>query len=171
MRLLSLIILTALLSMLSTGLSAQVDAISKYFSKYMDDDRFTTVYVSPRMFEMFKKMDLELDDQEAEAIMEVVKELKGLRILVADEVSMEETKSLYKEAVSTINTTEYEILMTVKSKNKDNVQFLIKDQASGDVVNELLLLVGSEDTFVLMSFVGSIDLNKVSELAESFDID
>ena len=57
--------------------------------------------------------------------------------------------------------------MTVKDKG-DNVKFLTK--GNGDVVDELLLLVGGADDFVLMSFVGKLDLNKISKLANKLDI-
>jgi len=143
------------------------DAISKYFNKYLEDERFTVVYISPKMFELFDNMNLELDDEEAQAIKSVVKDLRGLRILVAEEGDVQ---GLYEEATNTINTKEYETLMTVRNKDQDNVQFLIKDEGSeGAIINELLLLVGSHDTFVLMSFMGQIDLSNISKLSEAFE--
>ncbi len=150
---------------LSTPTQAQADAISKYFSKYMDDERFTVVYISGKMFEMFNKMDIDLNDDEAEAILSVVKDMKGLRILTTEEGG----QKFYDEALSIINKNEYEVLMTVREGKKENVQFLIKE--SGDnVIDELLLLIGGEDEeFVLMSFVGKIDLNEVSKLQKAFD--
>ncbi|MCB0706380.1 MAG: DUF4252 domain-containing protein [Saprospiraceae bacterium] len=139
------------------------DAISKYFNKYVEDERFTVVYISGKMFDMFGRMELDLEDQEIDAVMEVVKELKGLRILVAEE----DVAGLYEEATSTISTKEYEVLMKIRSADGENVQFLVKD--SGDTINELLLLVGGEDEFVLMSFVGNIDLSKIGQLAKAFE--
>lgn len=139
------------------------DAISKYFSKYVDDERFTVVYISPKMFQLFKKMDVNLEDDEAEAIMQVVDELKSLRILVAEE----DTDGLYEEASATINKKEYEVLMNIRNKDEERVDFLIKD--NGDLIEELLLLVGGGDNFVLMSFVGNINLDNISKLAEAFE--
>jgi hypothetical protein len=145
--------------------NAQNDAISKYFDKYVDDERFTVVYISPKIFEIFDKLDLdlEMDANEAEAIRSVVKDMKGLRILVAEE----NIEGLFDEASKTINMKEYETLMTVRNKDEDNVHFLIKDE--GDVINELLLLVGGKENFVLMSFMGNIDLNNISKLAKAFE--
>lgn len=138
----------------------QADAIEKYFDKYMDDENFTVVYISPKMFEMVAKIAPEDMDQETR---DVIKDLKGLRILTTEY----NTKAFYKEAKSLINTKEYEILMTVRDDGT-NVEFLVKD--SGDIINELLLLVGG-DEFVMMSFVGNIDLKKIAKLANSVDID
>ena len=154
---------TAILLAASTTANAQIDAISKYFSKYVDDERFTVVYISPKMFQLIDKMDINLDDAEANAIKEVVKDLRGLRILVAEENG----KEFYKEATQLINKKEYEVLMTVRNKGEESVDFLIKDNGS-DIIDELLMIVGGPDEFVLMSFVGQIDINKISEMAKAF---
>lgn len=150
---------------LSTSLFAQEDAITKYFSKYVDNEDFTVVYVSGKMFELINKMELDFDDEEAEAVLAVVKDLKGLRILTTENNGMK----YYKEALQIINTKQYETLMTVREGKSENVQFLIKDDG-GDIINELLLLVGGEDNeFVLISFIGKIDLNEVGKLAKAFE--
>lgn len=156
---------TAMLLAAANPAQAQIDAISKYFSKYVDDERFTVVYISPKAFQMFDKMDIDLEDEEARAIKEVVKDLRGLRILVSDVNTME----LYKEANQIINKKEYEVLMTVRNKGEESVDFLIKD--SGDIIDELLMIIGGPEDFVLMSFVGQIDINKISEMAKAFEDD
>ena len=144
--------------------TAQDDAISRYFSKYVDDERFTVVYVSGKLFRMFQSMELDLDDEEVDAILEVVEDMQGLRLLVTEENPM----GFFKEATNTIQTKEYETLMTVRSAEGENVHFMVKDD-NNEVVRELLLLVGAEDNFVLMSFVGLINLNKISDLQKAFE--
>lgn len=149
----------------SSAVFSQEDAISKYFSKYVDDERFTVVYVSGKMFQMINKMELNFDDDEAAAVLSVVKDLKGLRILTTEEDGLK----FYKEALKLINTKEYETLMTVREGKNENVQFLVKDNG-GDVIDELLLLVGGEnEEFVLISFIGRIDLNEVGKLTKAFE--
>lgn len=139
----------------------QVDAIEKYFNQYLDDERFTVVYISPKMFNMVAKMDIEDLDPE---VKDVISDLKGLRILTT-EIN---ANDFYKEALQKINTKEYEVLMKVRDGD-ENVHFLIKDNG-GDTIHELLLIVGGSSDFVLLSFVGNIDLNKISKLANSMDI-
>lgn len=160
--------LLSFLMMLFLGigtLSAQDDAITKYFDKYMDNEDFTVVYLSPKLFQLLGKLDLEdIDDGDAEAVLEVVEDLKSLRVLTTEVNGA----GYYKEAVDIINTKDYEVLMTVRD-DEENVQFLIKD--AGNVINELLLLVGSTDEFVMVSFVGNIDLDKISQLAQKLDVD
>ncbi len=160
-----LVLMISLFSFMGTTYAQQEDAISKYFDKYMEDDAFTVVYLSPKLFQLLGKLDIEeLNDHEAEAILEVVEDLKSLRVLTTDENALQ----YYNEAVKTINTKDYEILLTVRDEG-ENVQFLIKDD--GNTINELLLLVGGEDEFVMVSFVGNIDLDKISHLAKKLDVD
>jgi len=144
---------------------AQDDAIDKYFEKYLDDENFTSVFVSPKMFQMISKLDLNTveTDPEAKMAMEVIKDLKGLRVLTT-EVNPSER---YKEALSMLNQKEYETLMTIRD-GSENIRFWVKDD--GDIINELLLLVGGSEEFVLLSFTGNIDLAKISVLANQLDI-
>ncbi len=139
----------------------QLDAIEKYFENYMDDEDFSVVYVSPKMFKMVAKV---VDEDTNKEIADVVKDLKGLRILKTSK----DSRAFYKEAKSKINTKEYEVLLTARDEGQ-NIEFLTKE--SGDIIHELLLLVGGADDFVLMSFVGDLDLNKLGKLAKSLDID
>ena len=122
---------------------AQTDAISKYFDEYMEDDRFTVVYISQKLFSMVSKIDIEAiddldDEKEAKIAMEVLKDLKGLRVLTTDINPV----AAYDEAKKRLNTDDYEMLLTVRDKD-ENVRFWIKD--NGNIINELLLLVGSHE--------------------------
>ena len=146
------------------NLSAQNDAITRFFEKYVDDERFTVVYVSPKMFQLVSK--IETDDEEWNKVREVVKDLGGLRVLAAD--SIEDGLKYYKDALSKVPANEYEELLTVRD-GKENVRIWVKD--TGNIIEELLLLVGSPDQFVLLSFTGKIDLDKISELSKTLDID
>ncbi len=147
---------------------AQSNAIDKYFSQYVNDQNFTVVYISPKMFQMIDKLKIDgLDDEEGRAIIEVAKDLRGLRVLTTDVNPMQ----YYKEAKSKVNTSEYELLMTVRDKDGENVEFFVKEMAgsNGNIFEEFFLLVGGTDEFVLVSFVGKIDLAKISKLANSIE--
>lgn len=156
-------LILSLFVILSTTLSSfgQDDAITKYFNKYVDDTRFSAVYISPKMFEMFSKM--EIEDMEPE-VQEVIRSMKGLRILHTEENAMQ----YYQEALKTINTNEYELLLTARDEG-ENVRFMVK--SSGDIVQELLMIVGGEKNFAMLSFLGNIDLKKIGKLAKALDIE
>lgn len=161
-NLINLVIL-AVLTAFAAPLSAQGDAIQKYFDKYMSDERFDMVYISPKMFEMVSKIDLESDRVDPE-VMDIIRDLKGLRILSYEGP---EANNYYKEAQQKINVGEYEELLVARDGD-EHVHIRVKD--SGDIVNELLLLVGGSNEFVLLSFTGNIDLKKVGKLGKVLDI-
>ena len=140
---------------------AQQDAIMKYFSKYVDDERFSAVYISPKMFNMVAKIEIEHMEPE---VQEVIRSMKGLRILHTEQNALQ----YYNEALKSISTNEYEVLLTARD-NGENVRFMVKD--NGDIVEELLMIVGGEKNFALLSFLGNIDLKKVGKLAKALEID
>jgi hypothetical protein len=131
----------------------------------MEDEDFTVVYVSPKMFNLISRLDLNEvnEDPDAKLVMETVKDIRGLRVLTTDVKPMER----YKEAMNMISTKEYEVLVTVRDKG-ENVRIWVKED--NKVINELLLLVGALDEFVMLSFVGNIDLEKISRLANELDV-
>lgn len=155
-------IFSSAIAMLFTfAMSAQSDAIERFFKDYQEDENFTVVYVSPKMFQMVSKVTNDVEDKELASI---VKDLKGLRILT----SKVNPEKIYKEANRRLNIKEYEELVTVRDKDS-NVRFVTRE--SNGIISELLLLVGGKSEFVMMSFVGNIDLNKISKLAKKLDID
>ncbi len=143
-----------------SGLMAQNNAIEKYFNQYIDDENFTVVYISPRFFNLFEKLDLSgMEDEEAQILADIAKDMKELRVLTTDV----KPRKYYEEAKAKINTKDYEILMTVRSKDKDNVEILAKSDEY-NTIRELLLISGSDTDFALISFVGTISMDKVSKL-------
>ena len=141
----------------------QADPINEFFEKYRNDETFTQVNISPKMFELLSNMDAESEmDIDTK---EMIKSLKGLKILTTETTP----RKFYEEFTSKVSLSVYEELMTVKDGDS-NVSFLIKDSDGGNIVNELLLLVGGQEDFVLMRFEGKIPLDKVSKLANSLNI-
>ena len=149
----------------SSSLFAQTDqdAITSYFSEYLEDDRFTTIYITPRMFELFGGMDLNMEDRSEKAIADMAEDIKSLRIMIAEE----DAESIAEKFSSKIDKSEYELLMQVNDQGESTIDFLIKE--TEDTISELLLMIISEEEFVFMSFLGNIDLNKVSNLSKSFE--
>ncbi len=151
-----------LMTMLPLSMVAQTDAITKYFDQYMEDENFTVVYITPKMFQMISKLNLK--DKEGMELKEVLQDLKGLRILTTEKNGLQ----YYKEAISKFKTNEYELLMTVRDKD-ENVRFWTKE--NNGVISELLMLVGGVKEFVMISFIGNISLDKISKLANNLDVD
>ena len=150
------------LVIIANGAFAQ-DAISRFFSKYQADETFSQVTVSSKMFGLFTNM--EADSPEDKEILEAISKLKGLRILAKQDAR--NARALYKEAYSLIPSKEYEELMSVRDKDKD-MKFLIKE--SGGKISELLMVMGGNEEFMVMSLFGEIDLKQVSRIGKKMNV-
>ena len=149
--------------------SQEANAIDRYFKQYLEDERFSVVYISPKVFQLLDRIDLgdvKVDGKEAELVKDLADDLRGLRILTTDE----NPDQFYLEAKEKIDTKSYELLMTVRRGNRSNVEFLIHENDQG-IITELLMLAGGDNSFTLLSFVGKINLETVSKLADEIEED
>jgi uncharacterized protein DUF4252 len=145
---------------------AQDDAISRFFEKYAEDENFTNVTITSRMFGLFANLDAE--EEEDKELLEAVSKVKGLKIITKDDLEKSEADALYKEAFDLIPEKEYDELMTISDKDTD-MKFLIKEEAG--VITELLMVLHSDDQFFLLSLIGDIDLKQISRLSKTMSID
>ncbi len=154
----------AVMMVLSMAANAQGDAIAKFFTKYQDDETFTQVKVSQKMFGLFTNMDV--DKPEDKEIIDAISKIQGLRVLAKHETR--DSRTLYKEALSLIPNT-YEELMSVRDKDKD-MKFYIKEISSGKI-GELVMVMGGNDEFMLLTLFGEIDLKKISSIGKKMNIE
>lgn len=152
-------LLLALL-LLGTSAFAQDDAIGKFFGKYVDDPKFTVISVSPRMFRLLSKVNWDTIPSD---LKKTVTGLTSLRVLTTETTP----EHYFKEALTLIDHKEYEDLITVRN-TKENIRFMVK--GTGDKISELLMISEEDDGFTLMSFVGDIDLDKLSRLSADMGI-
>ncbi|TDW95956.1 DUF4252 domain-containing protein [Dinghuibacter silviterrae] len=152
--------LLALALLMGSAVFAQDDAIGKFFGKYIDDDRFTVVSVSPKMFRLLSSVNW---DTVSPNIRQAVQKLQSLRILSTETTPM----TFYKEALAKIDRSQYEELITVRDK-EDNTRFLVRED--GKVIHELLMISVDGKDFTLLSFVGDIDLDALSKLSSDMKI-
>jgi len=145
---------------------AQDDAIQKFFSKYMEDDRFSRVYISPKMMQMaggFLKNNAGTD-AEAKELGTLIGKIKGIRILSSEEV---EGMTLYKDAMATLDKNQYEELMDIQDKGS-SLKFMVREE--GGLIKELTMLSGDAKSFTLLSMLGSFTYEDLNLLAEKTDI-
>ncbi len=155
-----IIAITVLMASLSAA-NAQ-DVISKFFTKYQDDESFTTVNISSKMFGLFTQMDVQ--DPDDKAVLEAISKLDGLKILAKENAS--NSKALYQEALGLVPK-KFEELMSVRDKDKD-MKFLI-DENNG-TISEMLMIVGGDQEFMIMSIFGEIDLKQISRIGSRMNI-
>lgn len=150
--------------MVSVVVHAQDNAISKFFSKYQNDESFSQVTVSSKMFGLFTNMDV--DKPEDKEVLDAISKIKGLRILGKQQTR--DSRALYKEALSMIPQKEYDELMSIRDKDKD-MKFFVKE--AGGKISELVMVMGGNEEFMVLSLFGEIDLKQVSKIGHKMNID
>ena len=144
-----------------TAAEAQ-DVISKFFTKYQEDESFTNVNISSKMFGLFTQMDAE--SPEDKEVLQAISKLKGLKILAKE--NARNSRELYKEALGLIPKN-FEELMSVRDKDKD-MKFMIDE--NGGKISEMLMVVGGNEEFMIMSIFGEIDLKQISRIGSKMNI-
>ena len=134
---------------------AQNDALGGFIEKYKSDPAFTYAFLSKDLFEVVSKADIE--DKDWKKLHNVVQNIGSLHILAAD-----------REALALVPADAFDELLTVRD-GKDNVRIWVKEE--NGTVTDLVLLVGSTNTFVLVCFAGNLELGNIAELATLFEAD
>jgi hypothetical protein len=153
------------LCLLTIPLWAQQDPLNRFFDKYGPDTSFTIINISPKMFNLFSKVDLNTGDSQADQVLDVAKKLTGLRIITKDNAN--NSMQLFNEA-SNMLSKKYEELMTVRDHGND-LKFMIVQGPDG-IIHNLVMLVGGNKEFFAMSLTGNIDLNEISKIAGNMNI-
>lgn len=149
--------------LLSVGLMAQGTVISKYFNDLEDNEDFTKVSVSQKMFSMFTELEAGSDSEKE--FLEAVSKLKGLKVIMADSVA--NSAKMYKTACADVDKAGYEELMSVKDAD-ENFKFSIIEKDG--IIQELLMVAGGNKQFVMLSLYGEIDLNNISKIAQEMRV-
>lgn len=138
------------------------DVISKFFTKYQNDETFTNVNISSKMFGLFTQMDA--DNPEDKEVLDAISKLKGLKIIAKE--NARNSRELYAEALGLIPKN-FEELMSVRDKDKD-MKFMIEEK--GGKISEMLMVVGGNEEFMVMSIFGEIDLKQISRIGSKMNI-
>lgn len=142
---------------------AQDDVITKYFGEYEGRDDFTTIYITNRMFGLIAQIP---ESEDEEDLMNVIRKLTGLKIITSS--ASDARIQLYRKAKDLLPEKGFEELMIIK-EGKESINFLI-DEKEG-MINEFVMLIGGDDSFFLMSMMGSLTLDDISRLSKTMDID
>ncbi|GAB4244771.1 MAG: hypothetical protein Tsb0034_23100 [Ekhidna sp.] len=140
------------------NLAMSQEVVNRYMEKYEDDETFTKVSVSSKMFSLFAEM--EGSEEDEQLFYDITSKLKGMKVVASEKVSS--PKALYDGAIADVNKAGFEELMTVKDA-EENVKISIREK--GGVIEELILVAGGKEKFAMVSIFGEIDLKQISKLA------
>lgn len=157
-------LIVGVLMMVAVAAQAQNDAIAKFFGKYQNDETFGEVNISGKMFSMMANLDGDTDSEKS--MISAISKIKGLKILKKE--NARNARELYKEAMSMIPAGEFEELMTIRDEDKD-MKFFTKE--AGGKISELVMVMGGNEEFLVMTIFGEIDLKEMSKIGKSVNID
>ena len=148
------------------------------FDKFEDLDNVSAVVVNESMFKLLSKINVEVDDKEAQDFMDIAQNLKNLKVFITEDKKISTDMQITMEKY--LKSSSLQELMRVKDKDA-NVKFYIKSGKDEDHVSELLMFVTgikngnveiNDRKFetVLLSLTRDIDLNKIGSLTQKMNL-
>ena len=154
------------------------------FDKYEDLDEVTSVVVNQKMFNMLAQIDVKTDDPEADEFLNMVKNLKNLKVLTTGSESI--SAQIKADVDKYLRKSELEELMRIKDGDQ-TVKFYVKEGKDENHVKELLMFVSGlkemtkdqditingkkrEVETVILSLTGDIDLKQVSKITKKMNV-
>jgi len=135
--------------------------ISKYFAEYEADSNFDRINVDKTTFEKFS--DIEAKSADEKSVLGAISKLDGIKVLF-HEKNTELIETLRLEAKENMdNDGRFEELMTVDGQ--EGTFFFMVRENEEDVVQELTVLIGAKDKFLLATLFGELELQNVPRLA------
>lgn len=156
--LLSIVLVSTIL--LSCESSKKVSEV--VYDKYNGKDGFSILVLPPSFVNKF------VSDDESDQ-KELLKTVEDFRIMFFDnEVDGKSKKTVQEEITQLLDKRNFEDFMSI---TKDGNQISIKGLKKNDLVREMHVLIGGEDKFIMASFTGKIDFDKVVKTANDIDFD
>lgn len=147
--------------------NAQSDNLLRLLDKVEDSDGVTSILVTKKMFELFTKTtDIEV---EGESLNDVISGLQELKIFEINQSKASKLPALnFNDLSSTLKKDGYEVLLKIKDGG-DNVEIYILEKSG--LVKHLFLVAEDNDSMQLISLLGDIDLEKISKLSGTLNIE
>ena len=144
-----------------------------FFDKLEDMNGVDVVVVTKDAFELISKFkDIKIDDNEGMKVFQMIQDLKEFKMFSTDDNAVaDEMGSMVNIAIKKQNLTE---LMRIK-EDDSRVKIYVKASKNKDYVSEVLMFVkgiskktNKMSEAMVISLTGNIDINKMSELADTF---
>lgn len=147
------------------------------FDTYQANDQVTYVSISPQMFSMLAKININVEDKEAQEFIELVSQIKTFKLLRTEDPSISTAISDWTQTY--VNDNKLSELMQVR-EDETTVYFYALRSDQDHIVDELVMLVQEEDEVrdrlkvepqtVVLLVQGSIDLYQIASLTQKLDL-
>lgn len=150
-----------------------VTSAQSFFDTLEDMDGVDMVVVTKDAFELISKFkNVNIDDNEGMKVFQMIQDLKEFKMFSASNSEIaNKMEVMANSAIKKQNLTQ---LMRIKDDNS-RVKIYVKSTKNKDFVSEVLMFIKGIDKqtkgqseAVIVSLTGNIDINKMSELADTF---
>ncbi len=162
-----ILIVLFVMALLPQMLLAQT-AIDQLYEKYAGKPDFTSINISPQMFQLLAGVNTSDSSPEARKALDAMKQLKGLKMLVYEPEDSTKVQAFYDEIKRVVPAGKYMELMSVDSQD-GKVKFLASQDKQGKI-RELLMIVHGKDETMIMSLTGLIDMQTIAEISKSMNM-
>ena len=146
------------------------------FETYKSNERVNYVSISPQMFSMLAKLNIDNKDPESKEFLELVSQINTFKLLRTDEPIISDDFSDWTQEYAKTN--QLSELMQVR-EDQTTVYFFATLSEKENIVNQLVMLA-QEDNYnaaldyrnqtVLLYIDGKIDLVRIASLVQKLDI-
>lgn len=141
------------------------------FDKYEDMRDVDAVVVTSKMFKLLTKIDLNADDPETQAYIDLIENLQEMRVFSTRQESIRQ--QMASDVSTFIKKGNLQELMRVSEDGK-TVKFYYKPGKNDDFVSQLFMFMegreNNKPVSVILNITGEINLAQVSKLANDFNI-
>ena len=146
------------------------------FETYKSNERVNYVSISPQMFSMLDKLNIDNKDPEAKEFLELVSQINTFKLLRTDEPIISNDFSDWTQEYAKTN--QLSELMQVR-EDQTTVYFFATLSEKENIVNQLVMLAQEDNDnaaldyrnqTVLLYIDGKIDLVRIASLVQKLDI-
>ena len=144
---------------------------SQNFEKYDSMKDVDAVVMTSKMFKLLSKVDLSSTDPEAQQYLNLIENLKEIRIYTSNLASVR--SQMANDVSAYLNKGTMDELMRISEKG-NNIKFYSKPGKNENFVSELFMFMEGEKDgkpiSVIMSITGNLDLTKISQLTSDLKV-
>jgi len=154
------------------------------FDQFEDMDGVTSVVVNSKMFNMLAAIEINTDDPESQAFVDMIKKITSLKVLTTGDEAI--SSKMNSQVTSYLKSSSLEELMRMKDGDQ-TVKIYVKEGKDDNHVKELLMFVNGlkemtagqdiningkkrEIETVILSLTGDIDLRQISKLTDKMNV-
>jgi hypothetical protein len=113
--------------------------------------------------------DIDSDDPDMQEVKDMMEQLEGIKILMYETEKADDAElKKFKGEIGKLQVEQFSELMVVKQTGEE-VKFLARKK--GDKINELLLVINSDNEAGFISISGMIDMNTIGKLSKTMNFE